>query len=117
MDVTERRRTKAEERANTELYELLHETEKVRSRLELKFVELKFNNIPPEWGLVEQLVPVRRPKVRVNASFDADMVKFYRSMGHGYQARMNYVLRTYMCSVLSRYISTRKGEDWLGDQI
>ncbi len=62
-------------------------------------------------------MPVRRRKVRVHAAFDEDVAKFFRQMGHGYQARMNLVLRTYMLAVLSRWLGRRKNEDWMGREI
>lgn len=37
--------------------------------------------------------PLKQP---VNAKFDADVVKWFKSQGRGYQARMNAVLRRYM---------------------
>ena len=46
--------------------------------------------------------------------FDEDVAKFYRGLGHGYQARMNMVLRTYMLGVLSRHIRIRKNQDFAG---
>ena len=35
-------------------------------------------------------------------AYDADVAKFFRTMGQGYQARMNAVLRAYMLAILSR---------------
>ena len=35
-------------------------------------------------------------KTPVNAKFDADVVDWYKSLGRGYQNRMNAVLRRYM---------------------
>lgn len=39
------------------------------------------------------LPPLKTP---VNAKFDIDVVKWFKSQGRGYQARMNAVLRKYM---------------------
>ena len=50
-------------------------------------------------------------------TYDEDVAKFFRAMGHGYQARMNAVLRAYMLAILSREIASRKNEDWMGDEI
>ena len=38
-------------------------------------------------------VPVRPRKIRVTAAFDEEVVKWFRAMGHNYQARMNAVLQ------------------------
>jgi uncharacterized protein (DUF4415 family) len=111
------KRTKTEERAYTELHDTLLQMEQLRFDMRIDFERMKFENIPPEWNSIDRKVPVRRRKVRVNAAFDEDMVKFYRGMGHGYQARMNLVLRTYMLGILSRWLDTRKNEDWMGEQI
>jgi uncharacterized protein (DUF4415 family) len=115
--LTERKRTKAEERANTEFHDTLLLIEQVRLDMKIDFERRKFENIPAEWSAIEDTVPVRRRKVRVNAAFDEDVAKFYRGMGHGYQARMNMVLRTYMLAILSRHIETRKNQDWTGRPI
>ena len=110
----ERKRTKAEERAYSELHDIMFELEKVRAEMTITFERLKFDNMPLEWASVEQLAPVRPRKVRIHAAFDADVAKFFRALGHGYQARMNMVLRTYMLGVLSRHIRVRKNQDFAG---
>ncbi len=115
--MAERKRTKAEERAYAELQEVLHQLEGVRTDMVLAFERLKFDNMPFEWASVERLAPVRQRKVRIHTSYDADVAKFFRSMGDGYQARMNLVLRTYMLGILSRQVPSRKNEDWTGDEI
>ena len=51
------------------------------------------------------------------ASFDADAVKWFRAMGHSYQARMNAVLIACMHAVKSREIAGRKDKDWKGGEI
>ena len=60
---------------------------------------------------------MRRRKTRVTAAFDADTVKWFRAMGHGYQARMNAVLRTFMLAVVSKEILFRKNIDWKYDPL
>lgn len=115
--MTERRRSKAEERAYAELQDALSELDATRRELELGFERLKFDNLPAGWASVEANHPVRPPKVRITASYDADVAKFFRSMGQGYQARMNAVLRAYMLAIQSRAIRSRKNEDWMGNEI
>ncbi|MEM8597139.1 MAG: BrnA antitoxin family protein [Pseudomonadota bacterium] len=46
-------------------------------------------------------------KTRITAAFDADVVRFYRALGQGYQARMNAVLRLYMLALKSKLIRGR----------
>ena len=71
--------------------------------------------IPPDWRRIEKEVPVRRRKTKITADFDADMVKWFRSMGLGYQARMNQILRTWMLAVISKEIESQGDRDWKGD--
>ena len=115
--MAERKRTKAEERAYAELQDTLHELERVRFDMTIAFERLKLDNMPWEWASVERLAPVRPRKVRITAAFDADVARFFRSMGHGYQARMNLVLRAYMLGILGRQIGSRRNEDWMGKEI
>jgi uncharacterized protein (DUF4415 family) len=115
--VTERKRTKTEERAYAELHDTLHELEALRLDMALAFERLKLDNMPTEWAGVEARVPVRRRKVRITAAFDEDIARFFRSLGHGYQARMNAVLRAYVYGILSRQIGSRRNEDWMGREI
>ena len=44
-------------------------------------------------------------------------MKWFQGMGHGYQARMNAVLRTYMLALLSKEILGRGDKDWKHDEI
>jgi uncharacterized protein (DUF4415 family) len=78
---------------------------------------LKRALIPPDWHRVERDVPVRPRKTKVTADFDADMVKWFRAMGLGYQARMNQVLRSWMLAMISREIEGRHDRDWKGDPL
>jgi uncharacterized protein (DUF4415 family) len=117
LTVAEPKRTKAVERAYSELHEIVHELEKVRFEMRINFERLKFDNMPLEWGVVEVLAPVRPKKVRITAAFDEDIAKFFRSLGQGYQARMNMVLRAYVYGILSRQITSRKNEDWMGNDL
>lgn len=110
--MNERKRTKAEERAYaaamTELYDL--EIWQAQRKLRDK-------HVPAEWHTLAKDTPTRPKKERVTAAYDADMVKWYRSLGHGYQARMNKVLRTYMLLVISKEIASAGDLDWKGDPI
>ena len=37
------------------------------------------------------------PKVPINIRVDADVLRFFKRKGRGYQTRMNAVLRAFMC--------------------
>ena len=78
---------------------------------------LKERLIPPDWHSVERDVPVGRRRTKITAAFDADLVKWFRNMGLGYQARMNQVLRSYMLAVVSKEIESRGDRDWKGDRL
>ena len=119
--MTERKRSKAEERSYAAL---LHEIEELKQWEELRVMEkanrdrkLKERMIPPAWARVERDVPVRPKKIRVTAAYDEELVKWFRAMGHNYQARMNAVLRTYMKAVVSKEILSHGDLDWKGDEI
>ena len=45
----------------------------------------------------------------MTAAYDEELVKWFRAMGHGYQARMNAVLKAYMLAMKSREITSREG--------
>lgn len=115
--MAERKRSKAEERAYAELQETLQEIDALRREMVLGFERLKFENMPFEWAGVEAGVPVRRRKVRINGTYDEDVAKFFRTMGQGYQARMNAVLRAYMLAIVSRALPSKRNEDWMGNEI
>ena len=51
--------------------------------------------IPETWATLEEDVDVTERKVKITIRLDESVVKFYRAMGVGYQARMNRVLQTY----------------------
>jgi uncharacterized protein (DUF4415 family) len=63
--------------------------------------------IPQEW---HEIATERAPKkrVRVTLGVEEDVLKFFRSMGEGYQPRMNAVLRAFMHGRLAGVI--RGGE-------
>ena len=45
---------------------------------------------------IDAVVGVPPAKTPINAKFDSDVVRWFRSQGRGYQARMNAVLRAFM---------------------
>jgi uncharacterized protein (DUF4415 family) len=57
----------------------------------------------PEGGFPAAPPPGRRAKLTLN--LDAEVAKWFRAMGHGYQARMNHALRSWMVSVVEREIA------------
>jgi uncharacterized protein (DUF4415 family) len=121
LPVSERKRTKEEERHYAAL---LHEIEELKKWEELRVMEkenrdrkLKERMIPREWLTIERDVPVRPKRLRVTARYDEELVKWFRAMGHNYQARMNAVLRAYMLAMKAKEITSPKDIDWKGDAI
>jgi uncharacterized protein (DUF4415 family) len=59
--------------------------------------------IPEEWHQIASATP-RSAKMKVNLGLEADVVKFFKSMGEGYGPRINDVLRSYMHARLAGLI-------------
>jgi uncharacterized protein (DUF4415 family) len=119
--VTDRKRTKEEERRYAELLDLMEEL-----RLDREIAHLEKENrdrklkeamIPPHWWTIEREVPVRPKRERVTARYDVEVAKWFRATGPNYQARMNAVLRGYMLAMKSREIPSERDYDWKGAQI
>ena len=118
--VTERKRSKAEERSYAALLPRSRNGEgrwSSRSWRRQPRPQAEGADDAVRLRTVERDVPVRPRKVRVTAAFDEELVKWFRAMGHNYQARMNAVLRAYMLAMKSREIESREGRDWKGDEI
>lgn len=58
--------------------------------------------IPEEWHNLAAGVPSKR--VKVTMMVEQDVVKFFKSLGPGYQARMNDVMRAFMHMKLGRLL-------------
>jgi uncharacterized protein (DUF4415 family) len=104
----DRKRTKAEERRRAELIAELEDMEAW-----FKAFQLKQRVMPRAWYAIHEATPCTPKKARLTAAFDEDLVRWYRSLGRGYQARMNAVLRAYMLACLSKEIE-RLGDRTLG---
>ena len=59
--------------------------------------------IPEAWHEIAAATP-RSARVKVNLGLEADVVKFFKSMGEGYGPRINDVLRSYMHARLAGVI-------------
>lgn len=110
--MNDRRRTKTEERSYSRMLRDLHELE--CWNMDRK---LKERMIPKDWKTLDKTAPTRPRKTRITAAFDADVARWYRGLGEGYQARMNAVLRAYMHAVISKEIERKGDRDWKGDLI
>ncbi|MEO0924043.1 MAG: BrnA antitoxin family protein [Pseudomonadota bacterium] len=61
-----------------------------------RFLEVVRRNVPDAWHTLEMDVDVAEPKEKVTLYLDRSVVKAFRATGHGYQARINRLLQTYM---------------------
>ena len=101
------------------------EEERWRIKMELSLDRMKLERqkdelhreIPHAWRDIETNHPVTPKKVRVTTALDADVAKFFRATGRGYQAKMNDVLRLYMLARLSKYIEAPEDRTWEGDAL
>jgi uncharacterized protein (DUF4415 family) len=59
--------------------------------------------IPAEWHEIATATP-RAAKVKVTLALEADVLKFFKSMGEGYGPRINDVLKSYMHARLAGVI-------------
>lgn len=65
----------------------------------------EFTALPSAWHQIWEDDDRRDPKrTRVTIRLDADVVKFFKGMGEGYQTRINRVLRAYMHFRLAKLI-------------
>lgn len=110
--MTDRKRTKSEERTYAELVGELQELDLWHQQN-----QLKLRHIPEGWYALEQAVPCTPRKTKITLSLDADLVRWFRSLGNGYSARINAVLRLYMLAVLAKEIERKGDRDWKGDPI
>lgn len=51
--------------------------------------------VRPEWLEHAVIIIPARPKERITARFDKDVIEWFKAQGEGYQSRMNAVLRAY----------------------
>ena len=89
--------TAAERRRYTELATLIPQV-----MMDFRWPELAASILPAEWkDIPANPIP---EKTRITLRVDADVARFYRKTGPGYQARMNDVLRTFMLARLVEII-------------
>ena len=93
------------ERADT--WMMIDAFRKVETDLHHRLLEMR--TIPSEWDGIHERRRERHPKrVKVTAAFDADVVRFFKGLGPGYQWRMNVVLRAYVHGRMAKIV---KGPD------
>ena len=69
---------------------------------------------PPEWHEIAMPEDHRDPKrTRVTVALDADVVRFFKGLGPGYQPRMNRVLRAFMHMRLAKVLEGADANEYL----
>jgi len=106
-----RKLTAAERRA-----EVLLNQELMQLRLEAEALKLR-DDIPSAWHDVESEHPCTPKKVKLTLTLDEDVVKYYRSMGRGFHARTNAILRTWMLARKAKMIRGVDDTDIRGEMI
>ena len=85
-------------------------------RREMSYILSKRYLIPDEWKRLEDKLPCAK-RVKMTIRVDAETARFYRSMGTGYGARMNEVLRAWMLARKCMVIEGPLDRDWLDNPL
>ncbi|MFK7879795.1 BrnA antitoxin family protein [Roseobacter sp.] len=81
--------------------QLIHELERLQQELSQDWLD---QSLPDYWTGLDWEAAVERHKTRVTLRLDTDMVRWFRALGPGYQARINRVLRIYWMALMSGHI-------------
>ena len=81
--------------------DMMHELERLQTDVSVTWID---KSLPDDWTGMEWDAPVDRHKTRVTLRMDSDMLRWFRKLGPGYQARINRVLRVYWMALLAGLI-------------
>jgi uncharacterized protein (DUF4415 family) len=99
--------TEQTKRERSDTWAMIDAFRKVETDLHHRLIEMR--TIPPDWDGIHERRRERHPKrMKVTANFDADVVRFFKGLGPGYQWRMNEVLRAYVHGRMAKIV---KGPD------
>lgn len=84
--------------------------EELQLQLSFKWID---HSLPADWNALDYHHPLEPEKTRVTLRLDADMLRWFRKLGPGYQARINLILRIYWTALLSGNIHSRYQDDTL----
>ncbi len=94
MPITSRRTgAKTKRIARERLYRLLWDQALESDDL---FLDRARRMVPDAWHMLEMDVDVSEPKEKVTLYLDRSVAKTFKAMGHGYQARINRILATWV---------------------
>lgn len=65
--------------------------------------------VPEAWATIDEDVEVSEPKVKVTLYLDQSVVKLFKSMGRGWQGRVNRVLAAYAQMRISEVMREQRG--------
>jgi len=81
--------------------DMMYELERLQEDLTVHWLD---QSLPDAWTGLDHGDPVDHHKTRVTLRVDTEMLKWFRKLGPGYQARMNRVLRIYWTALLAGHI-------------
>ena len=110
--MTERKRTKAQERA---LSNMLHDLDEMDRDMALLKKTMRL--VPVGWGKATREARCTPQKKKMTIRLEADVLDWFRGLGMGYQARINAVLRAYMHAMISKHIEEKRDRDWMDEPI
>ena len=64
--------------------------------------------VPDAWHTLAYDIDLAEPKEKVTLYLDRSVARAFKAMGHGYQARINRLLSTYLTMQAARKINFRK---------
>ena len=67
-------------------------------------------SLPEDWNGLDITAPLETPQTRVTLRLDADMVRWFRRLGPGYQKRINMILRIYWNALVSGRVKSHWDE-------
>lgn len=107
-----RKRDTAEEKSLARMIDGLEDLES-----DLRIMQRTRGIVPPGWSRAHKAAPCHPPKVKTTLRLDAEVFAWYRSLGVGYQRRMNEVLRCYMHAMISKHVEQSGDRDWKDDPL
>ncbi|WP_135505624.1 BrnA antitoxin family protein [Roseovarius aestuariivivens] len=103
--------TLSRSRAMQARIQMMEELRRLQEHLTESWID---QSLPEEWSGMESREPIARAKTRVTIRLDADMVRWFRKLGPGYQTRINQVLRLYWLGLIEGKISAHWDEEAAG---
>jgi uncharacterized protein (DUF4415 family) len=103
MKFTPNTRPKSQRIAQEKLGRLLQ-----LGQLEDDVNDLMREMIPQAWHRLQYDIDVEEPKEKITLRVDRSVAKFYRSMGKGYQERINRILATYAQARIADRLTVEK---------